>query len=91
MARVITEDMRRDHGICMNIWYLIRDFGDIEIGQDDRWAELVKRADEAGRKCKYKEERTLITMTVLAFLEDRAKRKAREKELAKEREEGKAA
>ena len=68
----LTYRQAEDRDMSSVIWYIFRDYGDIQIAQDDRWAAVVKMADEAGRK--YPEGRRLFT-DVLGVLEDRAKGK----------------
>lgn len=61
----------RDYQIITAIWHILRDYGNIQIGEDPRWQEIVDRADEAARK--FPEARKLITEACIGMLEDRTR------------------
>lgn len=68
----MTDRQMKDREISTFIWYMLRDYGDISIG-DPRWQEVVDKTDEAGRK--YPEARKVFTRCLLGMLEDRARGK----------------
>lgn len=70
----LTDRQKQDRELCSSIWYMFRDYGDIQIGQDERWEALVAIADDTARK--FPEFRTVITGMILGVLEDRAKKQA---------------
>lgn len=69
----LSDRQKRDREICTLIWYMLRDYGDIQIGEDDRWQAVVDRVDTAGRR--YPEARRVFTECILGMLEDRARGK----------------
>lgn len=68
----MTDRQMKDREISTAIWYMLRDFGDIQTGEDDRWKAVVDMADDAARK--YPEMRKVFT-EILGILEDRARGK----------------
>lgn len=69
----MTERQKNDRDMCSIVWYLFRDFGDIQTGEDDRWKSAFDMADDAARK--YPEMRKVFT-EILGILEDRARGRA---------------
>lgn len=67
----LSDRQKRDRDILTAIWYALRDYGDIQIGQDDRWKALVSLADENGRR--FPEARRTFTELLIGMLEDRAR------------------
>jgi len=76
---IMSTNQKHDRDMCSVLWYMVRDFGDIRVQEEDRWSDLIDMADDAGRK--YPELKRVICK-VLDMIETRAVARQREEEKA---------
>ena len=76
---IMSIQQKRDRDMCSVLWYMVRDFGDIRVQEEDRWNDLIDMADNAGRE--YPELKRVICK-VLDMIETRAVKRREEEEKA---------
>lgn len=66
-------DMKQyDRNAFTEIWHIMRDFNDIEVGEDSRWKDFLDKADDIDRRFP---EYARVVASVIMILEDRSKEK----------------